>query len=768
MTTCWAEESEESCILELSRRSSAACQWRATSFRRAIPSEEPFVGSKLQCFHNRMTGFADWAQLFRNEGTGAWYAVLHCQVDGGDVARRKFGKRFVVRLGELLDRYEEIRVNNGEKYGGASEKVEAIFEPAEQETTPVISSLWTQASGSACVAELQKRLGRKFSAGDEFKLLGQDSRAILEKSDNDTFIVRLSDTGNHCSLGEFLDLYPSIASSSSRSKNAIMKPPPKKLYVNLNQKAPNTEEDTDDRHAFELFIPVVPSSRTERSRLDSQAEEWAQEITQAARADGSINSPTICTTPTKQNYTKRKTKSSFEQNNSLKQKSISAPSLVAIGTREKIITNNTRPSKNAMNTLAKECARKASRPYFSGVSLRRPADALYDAILEQRKRQAWNATPAVSVAMTISRAALDDRTTAPGAVFDAIANEAISQGSKIAAADAVDLVAELSLAALFRYHPALFAHRDTAVATLEACDQALLGDDCEEDNDSGLSVLRESKKAQREKRYQAVLTAFLVANIDDDDDASSSEDLPQSIESDEQSIRNSAVDAFLVGDDFTQTTTKKSVATLRSLRIKRTARGKLRIMVQTLEHIATELAQAKSLASPQENKQNIASDDLMPALCDCIKESALPRSQLKAQLAFAKRFNRDPKLLLGADGYALTSFEIALAALDQAPQITTQVDTVSANNHISTPPTRDRRDNDSGNDDLSSSPLPPPTIATMQEGQPKPINPKSISGDRASAWASSYHHESNDDGHEENNSSVASYTTPPASSSSSS
>jgi len=275
---------------------------------------------------------------------------------------------------------------------------------------------------------------------------------------------------------------------------------------------------------------------------------------------------------------------------------------------------------------ARRAAGRAPRTAFTGIHVRRPADVLYDALIAERTRKPWIAepNPVVAVAAHIARDSLRDPTASPRAVLRLVTDSFFDTTG----APGDDLVARalnsarLVLDALLRYHPALASRREAVVAALESVDAAILGGDRDD-----VSFGAGDDDDHRELRYQAVLATLQaqVPQIPDDD---------------------------IFAADPKKSPTAASLAALAALAASRSARGKLRALVATLEAIAADLGR-------------VASDDLMPALCDTIARADLRAPA--AEVAFAKRFCRDEKLLLGADGYALTSFEIALVALSQQP-----------------------------------------------------------------------------------------------------
>ena len=162
------------------------------------------------------------------------------------------------------------------------------------------------------------------------------------------------------------------------------------------------------------------------------------------------------------------------------------------------------------------------------------------------------------------------------------------------------------LSTLLRYHPPLADDRDSIVAALECADAALLGDDDEEDDEPS-----------QESRYAAVL-ARLAATTPP---AAVPERAP----------------------------TKGAAATaLRVVTRRRTARGKLRALVAALNVLSEELGGAP------------AAEELLAALSETLAAAQIATPH--AEAAFVHAFCRDRSLLLGFEGYALTSLEVALAA----------------------------------------------------------------------------------------------------------
>ncbi|KAJ8599080.1 hypothetical protein CTAYLR_007616 [Chrysophaeum taylorii] len=542
----WAHASESECLAEVSRRSRVTSAWRA-SFRRGIPFAEPAAGCWIQCFQNRLTGFADWAEL-RQRFDGSYFVVLHAQ-QGVDVALRRFSMTEVMDLGELLDRYEEVRVNNN---------------PNER------TSKWADATTLACGNELERRARRPVQPGETVMCGGVE--CVLERGgdyEDAPWVAKIG--AETLSLGEFLDKYPTVNDDDDDDddpaadialERRLLRPPPKR--------APFDDAFSVDRQrgleraAQDLFVPVIARSRRERTALDLEA-------SAAARAAD---------------------KDDIEEDDELW-------------------------------GAARKAAAGALRCYFTGIAFRRPADVLYDALIAERSYKHWipDPNPVVAVAAYVSRSALADASTAPGAVL-AVVNDHFFRPDAVGRACAA---ARVVLDSLLRYHPALGSRREATIAALEAVDAALFGDD-----DAGSStkwIMDDSDRAARELRYQAVLDSL----------RDRVEDLPDRA-------------ALLEKSRSSGGEKRPSLAALDKLPLARTARGKLRALVATLEALAAELGET-----------GVASDDLMPALCDTLLQANLQHPA--AEIAFAKRFCRDEKLLLGADGYALTSFEIALAAL---------------------------------------------------------------------------------------------------------
>ena len=80
---------------------------------------------------------------------------------------------------------------------------------------------------------------------------------------------------------------------------------------------------------------------------------------------------------------------------------------------------------------------------------------------------------------------------------------------------------------------------------------------------------------------------------------------------------------------------------------RRTARGKLRALVEALNVLSEELGGAP------------AAEELLAALSDTLAAAQIETPH--AEAAFVHAFCRDRSLLLGVEGYALTSLEVALA-----------------------------------------------------------------------------------------------------------
>ena len=86
---------------------------------------------------------------------------------------------------------------------------------------------------------------------------------------------------------------------------------------------------------------------------------------------------------------------------------------------------------------------------------------------------------------------------------------------------------------------------------------------------------------------------------------------------------------------------------LRAVTRRRTARGKLRALVEALNVLSEELGGAP------------AAEELLAALSETLAAAQITTPH--AEAAFVHAFCRDRSLLLGVEGYALTSLEVALA-----------------------------------------------------------------------------------------------------------
>ena len=90
-----------------------------------------------------------------------------------------------------------------------------------------------------------------------------------------------------------------------------------------------------------------------------------------------------------------------------------------------------------------------------------------------------------------------------------------------------------------------------------------------------------------------------------------------------------------------------AVTALRVVTRRRTARGKLRALVAALNVLSEELGGAP------------AAEELLAALSETLAAAQIAAPH--AEAAFVHAFCRDRSLLLGVEGYALTSLEVALA-----------------------------------------------------------------------------------------------------------
>ena len=188
-----------------------ASAWRAGKIRKGVPPEvrravhppprrkeeapaiglrqAPRAGCVIQCFHNSLAGFADWALLrvpprpprFRRarggvtprprrdvDDGGGWRVAVRTQKTRSDVALRHFSdEKLVMSLGQLLERYNEVRVNS-------SDAPKSLFSDC---WTP-----WNDRDAEACYVELRRRLaasspGRSPSPGDTISVA--DNERVL-------------------------------------------------------------------------------------------------------------------------------------------------------------------------------------------------------------------------------------------------------------------------------------------------------------------------------------------------------------------------------------------------------------------------------------------------------------------------------------------------------------------------------------------------------------------------------------------------------------
>ncbi|KAK7253819.1 vacuolar sorting protein [Aureococcus anophagefferens] len=210
------------------------------------------------------------------------------------------------------------------------------------------------------------------------------------------------------------------------------------------------------------------------------------------------------------------------------------------------------------------------------------------------------------------------------------------------------LAARAVLEAVFKFHPPLGDRADSTVACLESIDAALFGDDDDSDDDGerpGASP--ERGRGLRRRRAAGEPGGALRPRP---------RRAPGRVARRGRARRRGVADAAARRDadeGGRRRADAPSVRHLRSLPAKRSARAKLRALVGALEALAEELEKRQI--------DSVASDDLMPALCEAVRDARIETPH--AQVAFAKHFCRDERVFLGVDGYALTSFEIALAAL---------------------------------------------------------------------------------------------------------
>ena len=106
-------------------------------------------------------------------------------------------------------------------------------------------------------------------------------------------------------------------------------------------------------------------------------------------------------------------------------------------------------------------------------------------------------------------------------------------------------------------------------------------------------------------------------------------------------------------------TTGAAATALRVVTRRRTARGKLRALVAALNVLSEELGGAP------------AAEELLAALSETLAAAQIAAPH--AEAAFVHAFCRDRSLLLGVEGYALTSLEVALATPPRAGDVVPQV-----------------------------------------------------------------------------------------------
>ena len=322
-TKRWSLESDEVCLQELVRRSNVASAWRAGKIRRGVPPEAPRAGCKIQCFHNSLVGFADWA-LLDVDGRGEWRATVRTQKTKANVALRQFSdEKLDLSLGALLERYNEVRVNS-------TDAPAALFADV---WTP-----WTERGAEACYVELRRRVaataaGRAPAAGDAFAASdGDRTLACVLECGGDyagaPWRARLgrSSTGEdaYLTLGELLETFHDVRFESEPAPEGrrlpILRPPRRKnaepaaadddselasstpaggkpVARMLDDQQQSLEEAAIlerelERLAIGLFAPSPQSAgRRERGRLDAAAADAARA---AARAPpGALDAPDL-------------------------------------------------------------------------------------------------------------------------------------------------------------------------------------------------------------------------------------------------------------------------------------------------------------------------------------------------------------------------------------------------------------------------------------------------------------------------------------------
>ena len=184
--------------------------------------------------------------------------------------------------------------------------------------------------------------------------------------------------------------------------------------------------------------------------------------------------------------------------------------------------------------------------------------------------------------------------------------------------DALGLIHEI-LSAVFQYHLLLAQNEETIIVTINAVDRVVL------------SVL-----------YEKLLNYLALEHCADDEKLN-------------MKLIELEVSTLIAGGD--------ALRALEAAFNARIAYEKLICLTRFVECISEGC----------KDKTDSTADDLLPAICSHLVIFVcenIRRIRLHAELAFIQHFSRNDTLLLGREGYALTSVRAAVTALSSAPSVT--------------------------------------------------------------------------------------------------
>ncbi|KAH8047163.1 vacuolar sorting protein 9 (VPS9) domain containing protein [Aureococcus anophagefferens] len=432
-TKRWSLESDEVCLQELVRRSNVASAWRAGKIRRGVPPEAPRAGCKIQCFHNSLVGFADWA-LLDVDGRGEWRATVRTQKTKANVALRQFSDEVGFEFRRARRALQRGRVNS-------TDAPAALFADV---WTP-----WTERGAEACYVELRRRQRRLAAARRAATLAASDgdrrSRACSSAAATTRARPARAPRAELHGRGRLPDARR-VAGDVPRRPLRVEPAPRRRLPILRPPRRKNAEPAAADDDS-ELASSTPAGGKPVARMLDDQ-----QQSLEEAAILGELERLAI---------------------------GLFAPSPQSAGRRE----------RGRLDAAAADAARAAAAP--PGASARRTcATANRAAGARWRdERRPLGRRPLVSADAKHEVHLADAPGTLRSVVADNVEFEVLTEQSPAcvrrgndAAADAL-LAARVVLEAVFKFHPPLGDRADSTVACLESIDAALFGDDDDSDDD---------------------------------------------------------------------------------------------------------------------------------------------------------------------------------------------------------------------------------------------------------------------------------------------